>query len=619
MTEQSGSYEFQENKIQHEAHAEYVGVFPAWPYANGPRHLGHGASLIAADIIARYERAVGSEVIMVSGTDEHGTPNQIAAEEAGLETLEYVTEMNKIIRDDFLALGMSFDRFSRTTSPEHADVVHEIFQKLYDKGYITEGEMLVSFDKETSKSLPDRYVEGGCPNCSSSARGDQCDNCGSMLDPQDLINPVSKLTGNPVEFKMTEHMFLRLDLLSEDVQTWLENNDDLRSNAKNMSLRMADDLRERAITRDLEWGIPLPPKVEFEQYNNKVLYVWFEAVIGYLSTSIAHAKTNPNLQWENWWQNPDAKHFYAMGKDNIPFHTLIWPSILIGSGKGEEMEYNLPNTIASTEYLTFNSEKLSSSKGNVVYIRDLIELVGPDALRYYLISAGPETNDKDFNFEEFVTRNNTELIANWGNLVNRTLNLTNKNLDGKIEPLDYEECAPEDLTVLDEIKEAFTTVGNNLRSSQFRKALHTVMEASGKVNKYLYDQEPWKKFKAGDTKRAREIMSVAQAAIYNLAILYSPFMPHSSNKIHEMMQQNTNLLGNTYVSSVEDRGFEFEILTGDYSETINTWRFTSPTAAEGILKPQPLFKKLELEALIEDFDNILRTRSIGKTALSDLN
>lgn len=600
-----------------------VAIFPAWPYANGPRHIGHGVSLLGADVLARYHRGVGNHVLMASGTDEHGTPNDIAASNAGVDNLTYVTRMNDVIRHDFELFGMSFDQFTRTSTPQHAEVAQEIFTELVSNGYLTKGTMLGSFDSVTGESLPDRYVEGQCPHCKHGARGDQCEECGNMLDPQDLIAPISKLTQNPVDFRDTEHMFLRLDLLAEEIRTWLASHQGLRPNAVKMSLEMTNDLRPRAVTRDMDWGVPLPAGLDLEGADEKVIYVWFEAVIGYLSASIQWAEEQGQPEaWKQWWQNSQASHYYAMGKDNIPFHSIIWPGILMGINHShQEHPYNLPDYIASTEYLTMGDGKFSSSRGNVLYLRDMLALVGQDALRYYFIAAGPERHDKAFSFEEMIARNNDELIANWGNLVNRTLNVAFKNLgDSGLAEVSLEELQPQDLELLSQVSNGFEEVGLLVQEAQLKRGLDTAMKKSALVNKYLFEEEPWRKF-SGDpqeVERAKQIMYTALSAIFNVSTLLSPFIPQSSAKVQAMLGSTKNIYGIPEHRQTTSDGFDFTYLTGDYAESRGIWGYQPLNSIDRFSKPSPLFRKLDLEALLAEFEAYLVDQSIGKVALRDL-
>ncbi|HVS58586.1 MAG TPA: methionine--tRNA ligase [Candidatus Saccharimonadales bacterium] len=600
--------------------SQNVAVLVAWPYGNGPRHLGHGASLLPADVIARYHRSKGDNVLMVSGTDEHGTPNVIAAEKAGLPVRDYVTGTNEIIRNDFTGLGMSFDWFTRTTSKTHERTAQGIFSQLVDADYIAKGEMLGAFDEDTEQSLPDRYVEGECPYCHSCARGDQCESCNSLLDPADLINPVSKLTGNAVSFRQTEHYFLLLDKVAPDVIEWLKSNDKLRSNAKASSIAMAEQLRPRAITRDMSWGIPLPEGYELEGENHKVLYVWFEAVIGYLSASIEWAKNtqdDPNA-WKQWWSNPNAPNYYAMGKDNVPFHTIIWPGMLLALNKLKEDREDylrLPDVIASTEYLTFGDDKLSSSRGNVIYVSDLLRIVGPDALRYYFIAAGPETKDTTFSFHELTKRTNDELIAKWGNLVSRTFSLLNKNHDGKVPEISLHELHDADRELLNSIHSAFATVGENIERNKFSQALKSAIEAASAVNKYIYDNEPWKVAKT-DLKEASRIMYVVANAIDNLSVIFSPFLPHSSQRIHQALGYD-DVIASQPVSYELDPGTNFSVLKGDYSSNKHLWHYRHTRGGQKIhmIEGGHIFKKIDEEELQRDFQAISQARQLGNTAL----
>jgi methionyl-tRNA synthetase len=598
-----------------------VAVLVAWPYGNGPRHLGHGASLVPGDIIARYHRSIGNDVMMVSGTDEFGTPNMIAAEKAGVDTAEYVAMTNEVIRNDFIDLGMSFDWFTRTTSKEHEENAQGFFTALVEAEYIEKGTMLGAFDSDTGQALPDRYIEGGCPHCGACSRGDQCEECSSLLDPTDLLNPVSKITGNSVDFAETEHYFLQLDKLAPDVIDWLENNQQLRPNAKASSMQMAKELRPRAITRDMNWGVPLPAGYELDAEADKVLYVWFEAVIGYVSASIEwakYAKGNPDL-WKEWWQEAGTSHYYAMGKDNVPFHTIIWPAMIAAANKSDYSDVQLkqPEVIASTEYLTFNEGKFSSSRGNVVYISDLIQLIGTDALRYYLISAGPETKDTTFTFGELTKRVNDELIAKWGNLVSRSFTLINKNHEGKVPAVSIGELDANAQELLGQISAGYGEVGNLVERAKFSAALKTVFGLTAQVNKFIFDAEPWKTVKH-DFRQAEKDMYVVMTAVSNINNLLTPFIPHASQRIHQLFGNTTPLASQPY-SRVLENGMT--VLTGDYSQDKNHWKFSLLRQGQTLhdLGKQHLFAKIDQEKLEEGFEEIVKLRSLGQLALRNRN
>jgi methionyl-tRNA synthetase len=414
----------------------------AWPYANGPRHIGHVAGFgVPSDVFSRYQRMAGNRVLMVSGTDEHGTPIQVQADREGVSARELADRYNRVIAEDLRALGLSYDLFTRTTTRNHYAIVQELFLRLLDNGYLFPRTTLGAISPSTGRTLPDRYIEGTCPICGyDGARGDQCDNCGNQLDPQDLINPRSRVNGETPRFVDEEHYFLDLPAFAETLGGWLQSKSGVwRPNVLRFSLNLLDDLKPRAITRDLDWGVPVPLD-GWRDRDDKRIYVWFDAVIGYLSASIEWARRSGDPDaWRPFWQGEAgraASSYYFMGKDNIVFHSAIWPAILLGyNGEGKHGgspgrlgHLDLPGEVVSSEFLTMEGRKFSSSRQVVIYVRDFLSRYAPDALRYYLAAAGPENSDTDFTWEQFVTRNNTELVAGWGNLVNRTLSMAAKNL-----------------------------------------------------------------------------------------------------------------------------------------------------------------------------------------------
>ncbi len=566
-----------------------VAVFTAWPYANGPRHLGHGASLVPGDAIARYHRAKGDDVLMVSGTDEYGTPNVIAAESAGIPVADYVAQMNETIRHDFEALNMGYDWFTRTTTAVHEANAQEMFSNLVDNGYLEKTTMLGSFDSETCQSLPDRYVEGGCPSCGNNTRGDQCEACNALLDPHELINPHSRLTGNAVKFQDTEHWFLQLDSLAPDVKEWVMNNQGLRPNAKTSSLNQIEELRPRAITRDMEWGVPLPEDHTIKADTTKVMYVWFEAVTGYLSASKEWAEASGNPEaWKEWWKNDDARHIYAMGKDNVPFHTIIWPAMLMGVSKDDDGPLHLPDQIASTEYLTLGEGKFSSSRGNVIYLKDLVDAAGVDATRFYLLSSGPETRDKTFSVDEFVTVNNSELLSKWGNLAQRVLTLSAKQFNGSVPDIDRGDISSDDRRFLNGVMDTYEVAGEQIEDARIASAVRTVMNLAMRTNKYLNEREPWKTAKIDRDATARSLYS-SLVAVDNLSRLLAPIMPSSSQKVHERLGYDGSLSGIIQHVQLPDH----TVLTGDYSMTANTWSYTEIPSSQSITPGEHLFKKLD--------------------------
>lgn len=610
MSEKTGKFETrnyeltatEENMKKRAETARKIGIFVAWPYANGPRHIGHGAALVPADVAARYFRAAGDDVLMVSGTDEFGTPSMVAAEKRGISTQEFVDNTSQTIRDDFIGLGMSYDWFTRTTSSNHMEVAQGFFENLVDNEYITEGEMLGSYDTGTGVSLPDRYVEGGCPVCGDQgARGDQCDSCSSLLEPSELKNPHSSITGNPVEFKSVKHYFLRLDKLKGEVADFLANNDNLRKEAKNMSSSMVSDLRPRAITRDISWGVPLPQGYELGKGNDRVLYVWFEAVIGYLSASIEWAKEQGDEDlWKDWWTKDRAKSYYFMGKDNVPFHTLIWPALISGKNhdiRQGEVELGLPDVIASTGNMNFNGGKLSTSRGNVAYIKDMLNIVGPDALRFYLILSGPENSDANFSLEDLVSRTNTELVAKWGNMISRTTNLIQRDYEGVIpERRDEQEV---DDALLESVKRAYEGVGAYIEQGSFSKGLKLAMDTLALANKYIVDEQPWRE-DVISSGRGREVLATLALFIENMNKIMMPFIPHSSQVISEAFGSQDTIAPMPY--QVESRG-SIDVLTTDRVYRSILWEYTEDWPGRELSDGKAIvFGKLNLDRVVEQFN-----------------
>lgn len=585
--------------------SEYILVAVAWPYASGPRHLGHVAGFgVPADIFARYQRMKGNRVLMISGTDEHGTPVTLAADKEGITPKQLVDRYNEVIGNDLYQLGLSYDLFTRTTTRNHYAVTQDLFKTLYERGYIIVQTTLGAFSASTGQALPDRYIEGTCPICGySEARGDQCDNCGSQLDPTDLINPRSKVDGQPPVFRDSEHFFLDLPAFAKQLQAWLEQQEHWRPNVRSFSLNMLEDLKARAITRDLEWGVPIPLP-EYADRNDKKIYVWFDAVIGYLSASIewAHNQGTPDA-WREWWQNPQARHVYFMGKDNIVFHSIIWPSMLLGYGNGGRFgggqgePLHLPTNIVSSEFLTMEGKKFSSSRGIVIYVRDFLSRYDPDPLRYFLTIAGPENQDTDFTWAEFVRRNNEELVATWGNLVNRTLTNVYRNFGCVPQP---GRLSDTDQAVLGEITHGFTTVGELIDAARFQAAIKETMRLASLVNNYLSEQEPWRVIKT-DRERAATILYVALRCVDNLKLLFTPFLPFTSQQLHAMLGYSGFIAGPLeFREYTESDGSTHRVLTGAYATWVGRWEPTDLPVGQALQPPAPLFKKLAESVVAEE-------------------
>lgn len=594
--------------------SERILVALAWPYANGPRHLGHVAGFgVPADIFARYQRLkVGAEsILMISGTDEHGTPITIAADREGITAKELADRYNRIIGDDLYNLGLSYDTFTRTTTQNHYRVTQDLFKTLYDKGYILKRSALGAFSEKTGRTLPDRYIEGTCPICGyTEARGDQCDNCGNQLDPTDLLNPRSKIDGNAPVFRETEHFFLDLPAFAERLGNWIQTQEHWRSNVRTFSLNLLDDLKPRPITRDLDWGVQIPLP-EYQNREDKRIYVWFDAVIGYLSASIewAHNRGTPDA-WREWWQNPDSRHYYFMGKDNIVFHTVIWPSMLMGygnsgamaGGSGEPLQG--PYNVVSSEFLTMEGRKFSSSRGIVIYVNDFLSRYDPDPLRYFLTIAGPENQDTDFTWAEFVRRNNDELVATWGNLVNRTLTNVYRNFGSVPAP---QSLTDDDSALIAEVEHGFQSVGALLNEVRFKAGLGEVMRLAAQVNQYLSDQEPWKVIKS-DTERAATMLYVALRCVNNLKIMMSPFLPFTSQKLHEMLGFSGYIAGPLeFRDYTEENGLTHRVLTGEYHTWVGTWEPADLPVGQPLQQPQPLFKKLDESVVAEELARMEQT------------
>jgi methionyl-tRNA synthetase len=581
---------------------EKILVAVAWPYANGPRHIGHVAGFgVPSDVFARYHRLKGNDVLMVSGTDEHGTPVMVAADQEGVSPRELADRNNDVIREDLRRLGLSYDLFTRTTTENHHHVVRDVFRTLYEHGCIFERTTVGAFSASTGQTLPDRYIEGTCPNCGfPEARGDQCDNCGKQLDPEDLIEPRSKIDGQPPVFRETSHLFLDLPQFKDRLAEWIGRQEHWRSNVKRFSLELVRELRPRAVTRDLDWGVRIPVE-GYEERDDKRIYVWIDAVVGYLSAAVEWARNRGTPDaWRDWWQSPDARHYYFMGKDNIVFHSVIWPSQLLGYGTGGEVgdgrSLELPYDIVSSEFLTMEGRQFSTSRGVVILVGDFLERYDPDALRYFLTAAGPETQDTDFTWAEFVRRNNDELVANWGNLVNRTLTNAHRHFGSVPE---RGAATDEDEAVLREVEAGFGSVGGLIEQARFRAALAEAMRLASRVNQYVSDQEPWALVKA-DRERAATVLHVALQAIDNLKLLFLPFLPFSSQRLHELLGYDTVIAGEVESRRIDVEATPYTVLTGDYDAWAGRWEPTVLPAGQALREPQTLFVKLDPERVVAD-------------------
>jgi methionyl-tRNA synthetase len=501
-------------------------ITAALPYANGPVHIGHLAGCyLPADIYVRYLRSKGEDVKFICGSDEHGVPITIKAKKEGITPQQVVDKYHKIMGDSFKEFGISFDIFSRTSSKTHHQTASDFFKKLYDNGSFTEQVTEQYYDDEAKQFLADRYIVGTCPKCGNeNAYGDQCEKCGSSLSPTELINPHSMLSGSKPILKQTKNWFLPLDKLSPKIKTYIEQHKDWKPNVYGQCkswLDSGDGLQPRAMTRDLDWGVPVPVK----DAEGKVLYVWFDAPIGYIS---ATKDLIPN-DWEKYWKDKDSRLIHFIGKDNIVFHCIIFPAMLMQHG-----EFILPDNVPANEFLNLEGDKISTSRNWAVWLHEyLLEFKDKqDVLRYTLCANAPETKDNDFTWKDFQAKNNNELVAIFGNFVNRTLVLTHKYYEGIVP--DATEYTKDDLLILEEIAKAPERIAASIDQFRFREALAELMNLARTGNKYLAETEPWKLIKT-DEKRVKTIMNVSLQITANLAILCEPFLPFTSQKLFAML------------------------------------------------------------------------------------
>ena len=590
----------------------------AWPYANGPRHIGHVAGFgVPSDVFSRYMRMAGHDVLMVSGTDEHGTPILVAADEEGLSARELADRNNRLIVEDLVALGLSYDLFTRTTAGNHYHVVQDMFTTVRDNGYMVQQVTRSAISPSTGRTLPDRYIEGTCPICGADgARGDQCDTCGNQLDPTDLISPRSRINGETPEFVETTHLFLDLPALAQALGAWLDEREasgTWRPNVIKFSQNLLGDIRPRAMTRDIDWGIPVPG---WEDQPTKRLYVWFDAVIGYLSASVEWARRSGDPEaWRAWWNDPQALSYYFMGKDNIVFHSQIWPAELLGyNGQGNRGGepgrlgvLNLPTEVVSSEFLTMEGKKFSSSHGIVIYVRDFLERYQADALRYFICAAGPETADADFTWAEFVRRTNGELVAGWGNLVNRTASMIHKRFGRIPEPAELEDI---DRALLDAVEAGFASVGELIAQHRQKAALGEAMRLVGEANKYVADTQPFKLKGEDPATQARlaTVLHTLAQVVTDLNLMLSPFLPHAANDVDRVLGGNGRIAPMPRIEEVDEldpdhlpEAFDgrsgYPIITGDYQDA-PTWGRHPVTVGTPVAKPAPVFTKLD-ESIVE--------------------
>lgn len=584
----------------------------AWPYASARIHVGNiTGAYLPADILARYHRLRGRDVLMVSGSDSHGTPVTVRADEEGKTPEQVYKAYHAEFIDLFRQLGLTYDLFTSTHTQNHFDVASKLFLSLKENGYLYAEASLQWYSPEQERFLPDRYVEGTCYFCGKpGARSDQCDHCGHLLEAEKLIEPKSKIDGSTPELRETTHFYLDLEQLQTRVAEFLrERQDYWRPNVIRQSLGQieTDGLHGRPITRDLSWGVPVP----VEGWEDKCMYVWFEAVIGYLSAVIEWGLLNdrPDV-WRHWWTNPDSRTIYCIGKDNIPFHAIIWPAELIGVGEAFDARMGsddpqplvLPYDVPANEFMNLEGRKISGSKNWAVWGSDFLERYDPDPLRYYLTVNMPENRDSDWDWEEFYQRNNNELVATWGNLANRVLSFAYKHWEGVIP--DPGELRPQDLSLLDTIRGGFQSVGELLEGVKLRAAIQEAMRLASEVNKYLDTAAPWFEIKSDRQEAARTIYTAMQAIDW-IKLLFAPFLPFSSQMLHTFFGYQHPIFGQLSTQEVKDGLSTHTVMRYDPEDAlsgtgVDLWQPTELEAGRTFQQPAPIFKKLDEKIVAEE-------------------
>ncbi len=580
------------------APSEHVLVCIAWPYANSDIHQGNvTGSHLPGDIYARFQRLRGHRVVMVSGSDSHGTPVTVKAEQVGQSNMEVYEHYHARFLELFRRLGISYDLFTSTHTENHFRVSQDMFRQLLANGYLYRKVTPQMYSPEAGQFLPDRYVEGTCPVCGyAGARGDQCDNCNTLFESAaELVNPRSKRDNSSLVLRDTEHFFLDLPAIAANsLSAWIhDDKEHWRPQVVNFARNFIDHgLIGRAVTRDMDWGIPVPVD---EGYDEKVLYVWFEAVIGYLSATIewAHNEDDDDA-WRDWWQDPAARTLYFIGKDNVPFHTIFWPAQLLGArglySDNPHATLNLPYDVPANEFMNMEEQKISGSRNWGVWMLDALDRYDPDPLRYYLTTNMPETRDSDWSWRGFIERNNNELVANWGNLVNRVLNMTQRYFGGVVpEPGALTEV---DEALLAAIDDGFNSVAALYDACKFRAAVQEVLRLATLVNQYLQETSPWSTA-ASDPATTGRTLYIALQAISGLKTLWAPVLPFSSQAVHELLGEAGALFGEAAVREFREATRSHLALTYDGAEAVGHWDRDIVPAGRQLPPPRPLFKKLE--------------------------
>ena len=535
----------------------------AWPYANGSLHIGHIAALLPGDVLARYHRLKGDNVQFVSGSDCHGTPVAIRARQENKTPKEISDYYNKEFEDCFRHLGFSYDLYGKTSSEEHRAFVTDFHEKLYKGGYVYQRSTPQAFCQKCNQFLPDRFVNGLCPNCGKPARGDQCESCGSVLEPENLVKPKCSTCGEPPEFRSSNHLYLAATRLLDELDRYVESHSSWRTNAYETSKRyIREGLRDRSLSRDLDWGINVPK----EGFEDKKIYIWAENVLGYLSDSHTLCRQN-SIDFLEFWNS--CKQYYVHGKDNIPFHTIILPSLLLGR---TDAAFKLPDEMISSEYLTLEGRKISTSSNWAIWAKDIIKRYNADSIRYFLLANGPEKRDTDFTWREFVNSHNAVLLGAYGNLVNRCLVFIQKNLGNKVPVLELSKETKES------IESIFSRTGHLIENGEIKDALDVIFSLVRDTNKYFDNEQPWITLKTNIDK-CRETLFNCVQIIANLSILLEPFLPFTSEKVK-------NMLGITSVA----------------------WQYTEVPPGQEIEQVEILFDRIDKKNIQEE-DNLLKMNS----------
>ena len=585
---------------------ETIHVSVAWPYANGDMHVGHLAgAYLPADIFARYHRLKGNRVLMVSGSDSHGTPITIEADKLGITPRELFEHYHHRFLETQKKIGISYDLFTHTDTENHHRIAQDFFLRLHKNEYLYQEIQKQLYSEEEGRFLPDRYVEGTCPICGyEEARGDQCDNCGNLLDALELINPRSKTDNSRPVVRKTEHFFMDLPAFTDQLLEYLaQHADHWRPNVINFARNFIEGgLKGRAVTRDVSWGIPVP----LDGWETKRIYVWFEAVMGYFTASVEWAQNTEQPEaWKEWWYNPEAKIYNFIGKDNIPFHTVFWQSELLGVGsiydEPQNRPLNLPYDVPSNEFMNIEGAQFSKSRDWAIWLPDLLERYDPDAIRFYITAAMPESRDSDFSWSDFVRRNNGELVAAWGNLANRVLSFTYKHWEGRVP--DPGELREIDRDLLKQIDAGFDRIGSLLEEVKIRAALQETLALAREVNGYL-DRAPWFGVIEEDRQAAATTVYTALRAIDSLKLLCAPFLPFSSEQLHASLGYTEPIFGEQKIATYEEAERSHEALIYDASSAKGRWAPSDLEPGRRFRKPTPLSRKLDDSVIDEERERL---------------